>query len=138
MAEKTLYLVVKQHISNYPHPIKLYEGQKVLVGEKYEEKKEWENWVYCYTSDKRLEGWVPTQIMNVQHNQGYIVEDYFAKELDIEVGELLEMEKELNGWFWMKRTSNREEGWVPKENVCLMVQSEKDILERIKLFLGLA
>ncbi|MDV2682806.1 SH3 domain-containing protein [Alkalihalophilus lindianensis] len=118
MTEKnTLYLVLKQHTSNYPNPIKLLEGQKVLVGEKYEGKQEWENWVYCYTIDKCLEGWVPAQIINVHRNRGYIVEDYFAKELDVEVGELLTLHKELNGWFWVERTSNTEEGWIPKENV---------------------
>lgn len=115
--DKNVYIVTKQHTSNYPNPIKLCEGQYVIVGEKYNGNENWDNWIYCYTIDKRLEGWVPEQIVKIQDKQGLILEDYSAKELDIKVGEQLIKHKELNGWFWVERISTLEEGWVPMENV---------------------
>ncbi|MDV2686430.1 hypothetical protein RYX56_18840 [Alkalihalophilus lindianensis] len=51
------------------------------------------------------------------HEQGLILEDYIAKELEVNVDEQLIKFKELNGWIWVKRLTNSEEGWVPKENV---------------------
>lgn len=114
---KNVYIVTKQHTSNYPNPIRLFKGQKVILGKKYEGNIDWNNWIYCYPKDKYLEGWVPTQIIHIQGEQGLILEDYIAKELEINVGENLLKLKELNGWIWVKRITNSEEGWVPKENV---------------------
>lgn len=114
---KNVHIVTKQHTSNYPNPIRLLKGQYVIVGKKYEGNEGWNNWIYCYTKDKQLEGWVPEQIIQIQAERGVILEDYTAKELDVSVGEQIEIYKELNGWVWVKKISNSEEGWVPKENV---------------------
>ncbi|WP_078579352.1 SH3 domain-containing protein [Salipaludibacillus agaradhaerens] len=117
MEDKKIYLVTKQHTSNYPSPISLLKGQDVIVGTKYEGKEDWNNWIYCYTKDNHLEGWVPEQIIHIQGEDGVILEDYTAKELNVKVGEELVKIKELNGWLWVKKASHAEEGWVPKENV---------------------
>ncbi|MFV8829516.1 SH3 domain-containing protein [Alkalihalobacterium sp. APHAB7] len=114
---KNVYIVTKQHISNYPNPIRLFKGQAVIISKKYEGNEGWNNWIYCYTKDKHLEGWVPEQIIHIQGKQGLILEDYIAKELEVNVDEQLIKTKELNGWIWVKRLTNSEEGWVPKENV---------------------
>ncbi|WP_368505191.1 SH3 domain-containing protein [Alkalihalophilus sp. As8PL] len=115
--DKNVYIVTKQHISNYPNPIRLFKGQSVIVGKKYAGNESWNNWIYCYTKDKHLEGWVPEQIIHIKGEQGLILEDYIAKELEVNVNEQLIKSKELNGWIWVKRLTNSEEGWVPKENV---------------------
>ncbi len=113
-----VYLVIKQHTSNYPNPIRLVKNQEVVVGQKYEGNEEgWNRWIYCYTIDKDLEGWVPEQILHIQNEQGYMLEDYFAKELDVTIGEQLQKLKELNGWAWVRRIDDLEEGWVPIENI---------------------
>ncbi len=116
-SEGEVYQVIKQHKSNYPNPIKLCKGQTVMVGEKYNGNEGWKNWIYCFTIDHSSEGWVPEQIIKKQGKQGLILEDYIAKELDVEVGEQLIKCKELNGWYWMKKIGTLEEGWVPIENV---------------------
>ncbi|MGP4078498.1 SH3 domain-containing protein [Pseudalkalibacillus sp. R45] len=115
--DNEVFIVAKEHLSNHPNPIKLFKGQSVFVGEKYNENEDWDNWIYCYTTDKSLEGWVPDQIIENDGKQGVILEDYIARELDVKVGEKLLKQKELNGWFWVKNLGTSEEGWVPKENV---------------------
>ncbi|MEC3883059.1 SH3 domain-containing protein [Halobacillus sp. HZG1] len=114
-----IYIVTNNHTSNYPNPIKLTKGQTVDMGERYTGNENWDNWIYCYTVDSKLEGWVPEQIIDVR---GKILEDYIAKELNVEIGELLFKQKDLNGWFWVKKLNSSNEGWVPNENVKLYKQ----------------
>lgn len=111
------YSVIKPHKSNYPNPIIVLKGQTVIIGERYTGNEGWDNWIFCYKEDKILEGWVPSQIIDIQGEHGLILEDYSAKELDVSIGEQLVKEKELNGWFWTKKIPTLEEGWVPKENL---------------------
>lgn len=114
-----IYIVTKNHTSNYPNPIKLTKGQTVDIGERYAGYENWNNWVYCYTVDLQLGGWVPEQIIDPR---GKVLEDYIAKELNVEIGELLLKRKDLNGWFWAKKLNSSIEGWVPNENVKLYKQ----------------
>jgi hypothetical protein len=59
------YLVIKEHKSNYPEPITLEKGERILIGE-----KEWVNWRYCYKFDKSQEGWVTEQLINISNQYG--------------------------------------------------------------------
>ncbi|UOE95855.1 SH3 domain-containing protein [Alkalihalobacillus sp. LMS39] len=112
-----MFKVMKQHKSSYPNPIQLSKNQAVIAGEKYSGNESWERWVYCFTLDKKLEGWVPEQIIKKVGKEALIIEDYIAKELNVEVGERIIKRKELNGWLWVKNVETEEEGWVPQENV---------------------
>lgn len=116
-SNEKIYIVTKQHTSNYPIPIKVCKGETINVGKTYEGHEDWNNWVYCYNKERQLEGWVPQQIIHIHDNQGLILEDYIAKELDVNIGERILKIKELNGWLWVKRIINSEEGWIPKDSV---------------------
>ena len=49
-------------------------------------------------------------------NQKCIVkENYSAKELNVNEGEKVMKIKELDGWIWVKRELNTDEGWLPLE-----------------------
>lgn len=48
---------------------------------------------------------------NIQH--GRAREDYTARELDVECGDLLRGGRQLNGWVWCEHLSSRRTGWVP-------------------------
>ncbi|GAA0371335.1 SH3 domain-containing protein [Caldalkalibacillus horti] len=113
------YIVIKKHRTNYSDPITLVKGQFIIVGEKYIGPEKWDNWYFCTTSENKIGGWVPGQLIDLRGAEGIILEDYTARELDVNKGEKLVGLKELNGWIWCLRTLNSEEGWVPKENLKL-------------------
>ncbi|MDV5065723.1 SH3 domain-containing protein [Bacillus sp. W1] len=82
------YIVIKSHVSNYPNPIRLEEGDVVKMIESYAGPENWENWMFCHEEKYDRKGWVPEQIIR----------------------------KDMNGWIWCKKTGG-EDGWVPKENL---------------------
>lgn len=122
--DEAIYLVTKTHKSNYPNPIRLSRGQCVLVGEMYQGDEGWDNWIYCRTIGENLSGWVPAQIIANKGKLGLILENYTAKELDVNDGDKLLKIKELNGWYWVKNLGTFEEGWVPKNNVKIMKSTQ--------------
>lgn len=111
------YEVIKEHRSHYPNPITLSKGQSVLLGKKYEGPENWNNWIFCYTLDGSLEGWVPEQIIQSEEKIGLILEDYTAKELDVDVGEIVVGTKEWNGWIWCEKRNGSDSGWIPRANL---------------------
>jgi len=106
--------IIAPHRSNYPDPIRVSEGQKVRVGERYMGNENWDNWIYCYTEEPKREGWVPEQILDIHSHSATILEDYIARELNVEVNERVFPLRELNGWLWVKTFSTDEVGWIPK------------------------
>ena len=107
------YIVIEQHKTEFPNPIMLKAGEKVKIGEESTEK--WINWVYCKKMDDSNAGWVPKQIINYDNET--VLQDYSAKELNVERGMIVEGIKELNGWLWSKNKSTGEIGWIPMENL---------------------
>ena len=77
--------IIAPHRSNYPDPIRVSEGEKVRVGERYMGNENWDHWIYCYT-----------------------------EEPEREVNERVFPLRELNGWLWVKTFSTAEVGWIPK------------------------
>jgi hypothetical protein len=105
------YIVIENHSTKFPDPIILKQGEKIIIGE--ESSINWPNWVFCTKTDGSNKGWVPKQIIKYEDNYGYIIDDYSAKELDIDKGAVVEGIKELNGWLWLKNKKTNETGWVP-------------------------
>ncbi|HDR8053230.1 SH3 domain-containing protein [Bacillus cereus] len=64
------YIVIKSHVSNYPNPIRLEEGNVVKMIESYADPENWmfcqeekydrKGWVWCEGRDGE-EGWVPKE-----------------------------------------------------------------------------
>ncbi|HEF5707659.1 MULTISPECIES: SH3 domain-containing protein [Bacillus] len=108
------YIVIKSHVSNYPNPIRLEEGNVVKMIESYADP---ENWMFCQEEKYDRKGWVPEQIIRKDMNgTGIIIKQYTAKELNVSIGKRLIGLEELNGWVWCEGRDG-EEGWVPKENL---------------------
>ncbi|MCC8148296.1 hypothetical protein [Akkermansia sp.] len=49
--------------------------------------------------------------------RGSVLEDYSARELVVDRGEDIVKIKTLNGWTWVRRTNDGEEGWIPDEAI---------------------
>lgn len=108
-------IAIAAHRSEYLEPIHFSKGTLLNIGEKYQGSENWDNWYFC-TVDNGLEGWVPTQIIEwINKHQGYAIADYTAKELNVDHGDLLLGEQQLNGWIWCSRLSDDQSGWVPLE-----------------------
>lgn len=111
------YQVITAHRSEYPNPIMMTKGDKLIIGEKSDDNEIWNDWYLC-EAPNHVTGWVPKQVITFfNDNEGEASEDYSAKELNVEEGEHLIATKELNGWVWCQNPSSKEEGWVPLENL---------------------
>ncbi|MDN3707458.1 SH3 domain-containing protein [Myroides ceti] len=106
---------ISSHTSEYENPIKLLKGEIVKLGNRAPEEN-WKDWIWA-ENDKEQGGWVPIQIIeNLESNkQGLILEDYSAKELNIDKDEIVVKVKSLNGWSWCRKIKDNDEGWIPDE-----------------------
>lgn len=110
------YRVIKSRKADSENPIILYKGDKVICREESSEDGDWAGWIYC--KNKNNEGWVPKQILSKNDDIAILLEDYNARELDIEVDEIIISSKILNGWIWgFKQSDSDIEGWVPLNHV---------------------
>jgi len=116
------YIVTEGHRTEFPNPIELVQGEKVTLGKTAEETvgetpgdEKWTNWTLCRKLDGSSEGWVPNQIITHDGNYGYIIEDYSAKELDVDKGAIMKGSREMNGWLWGE--CNSVTGWVPLDKL---------------------
>ena len=116
MTVKT-YVVVDPHVSEYPEPIRLTQGDVVSVGEEYDGPEGWAGWYLC-SAPGQQDGWVPGQLIELTApGSGVMKEDYSAKELDTAAGDRLTGSRLLNGWLWATRPSDGASGWVPLDTV---------------------
>ena len=111
-----VFIVRKEHKSNYPNPLILHKGDKVLLGKEYSNNPNWKNWVWCQKIGSENTGWVPKQIIQITNDTGIVLEDYSANELNVQKNEKVTALRELNGWIWCLN-SHGKKGWVPKENL---------------------
>ncbi|SPO65330.1 conserved protein of unknown function [Pseudomonas sp. JV241A] len=105
------FMVIEAHRSEYPAPITFAKGAPLNIGERYDGEEGWDNWYLCSTTGQQ-DGWVPGQVIErLGDDQGIALEDYCARELDVEVGDCLVGGRQLNGWVWCRKGS--ASGWVP-------------------------
>jgi hypothetical protein len=111
------YKVIKMHRSEYPNPIVISKGDRLMIGEKSDDHEAWEGWYFCQTL-KGIQGWVPQQIIQwISEDQGEALDDYSAIEMDVDEGQVLTATKTLNGWVWCQNSDSKAQGWVPLENL---------------------
>lgn len=106
--------VNKFYRTKYKDPLLLKEGDIVTLGEDEKEEK-WSGWVWA--TFENLSGWIPKQKVKITSGcNGIILGNYSAKELDIDIGDTVNVLDEMNGWLWVKHPKTNAEGWIPKEN----------------------
>ncbi|QGW77125.1 hypothetical protein GPJ81_10690 [Pseudomonas alkylphenolica] len=107
------FVVVAQHRSEYPEPITFAKGAELVVGECYAGEEGWDNWYLCSTPGQQ-DGWVPGQVIErLDGSRGRALEDYCARELDVDPGDSVVGGRQLNGWVWSCRDADGATGWVP-------------------------
>lgn len=91
------YLVIQGRTSEYPEPITLTKGTPLTVGGKYEGPEGWSDWFFCNAPGQKG-GWVPAQVIEIiNSNTARAREDYTARELIVQAGDLLLGSRTLNG-----------------------------------------
>ncbi|MCP4981874.1 MAG: ligand-binding protein SH3 [Gammaproteobacteria bacterium] len=104
-------VVIKEHISNYPRPIKFKSAEHFEVGI---EDPEYPGWIWVITREGN-EGWAPLEYIEIlPGTRGGIAKyDYCARELDVELGERLQIDDRHCGW--LKASNSRgKSGWIPQ------------------------
>jgi len=115
------YIVKEAWERSYTDPINIQKGENVIM-DLSEIDNEWENWVWCISSVEK-NGWVPTQILKVIEDisdtkkRAFVLKDYSANELTIQVNDILIGNEILNGWLWCCIQGSDIKGWVPLENI---------------------
>ncbi|MBA6096349.1 MULTISPECIES: SH3 domain-containing protein [Pseudomonas] len=111
------YVVTHSHISEFPEPMTLKTGDRILVGERYEGPEGWSDWYFC-TAPGQQSGFVPGQLLDrLLDGSAKMLEDFTNRELDVVEGQILKGERQLNGWLWATRASDGATGWVPLANI---------------------
>ncbi|WP_454256035.1 SH3 domain-containing protein [Pseudomonas sp. Marseille-Q8238] len=111
------YRVSHTHRSEYPQPITFARGAELEVGEAYIGPEGWDNWYFCTTLGQQG-GWVPAQVLDRRGATAAIaLEDYTARELDVDIGEIVCGSRQLDGWLWCVREDGLGSGWVPLNNL---------------------
>ncbi|SIQ91775.1 hypothetical protein SAMN05920897_11827 [Alkalispirochaeta americana] len=112
------YRVITPHETEFADPITFRKGAILEIGEESEGYQGWENWFFCTTAGEEP-GWVPGQIIERgEGSTGRALEDYTARELNVQKGETLAGARVLNGWLWCERWGVPEDaGWVPLQNL---------------------
>ena len=106
-------IVIRAHRSNYPNPITFASGEVVRVGRRDDE---YPGWIWTTTADGNA-GWAPESLLAIEPDgTAQATGRYTARELDTNVGDVLDVLRELNGWYWVCNASGNE-GWVPVETV---------------------
>lgn len=120
-----MYLVLKQHLSEYPEPITFLKGAPLVVGEKYEGAEGWNDWFFCETPGQKG-GWVPAQVIERRDDGSACAgEDYTARELNVDAGCRVAGSRVLNGWVWCEVIGASETGWVPLDNLQEMSRDDR-------------
>ena len=101
--------VVREHTAQYPDPIVVRRGDRVLVGA---DDPEFPGWWWCTGPDGRS-GWVPEPLLQREGAEGVLLQDYTARELSVEAGAEVILDHTLCGWAWVTAPDGRA-GWIPE------------------------
>ena len=106
--------------SPFPTPLVESKGAVLKLRQHADEQP---GWIYAVSPNNR-EGWVPRQWLRIEGGQATLLRDYDATELNLEVGDQLEVTLVLDGWY-MARRPNGETGWVPDRAVKVLQQGSR-------------
>ena len=115
MTVKTKFLVrvIEDYQAPYPDPIQTNAGDKVSVD--LNKETDIDGWVWCMNHAGKS-GWVPKTYIEINGNQGKMLQHYDAIELTIQAGDILKVYKEESGFYWVSNQAGQQ-GWIPCTNV---------------------
>lgn len=104
----------------YADPIELLPGDVVSIGER---DIQWPAFVWCTGPDGRS-GWVPDRyLIRTSTGQGIARQAYSARELNAAANEIVGLEHEEGGWYWVVNLSG-ELGWIPASHIVVLADDQ--------------
>jgi SH3-like domain-containing protein len=100
--------IVRDYVAQYPDPIVVGAGQRVPL---VRQDDEYPGWWWCVAPDGR-QGWVPTELLNIEDNEATMRRDYDAHELTVSAGEVVNVLEQVAAWARVTNRAGRT-GWVP-------------------------
>lgn len=104
--------VIHAYTRFYADPLRVRAGEALTITDRTDYWRE-QLWVWCVDA-RGKEGWVPDRYLD--RERGTIHVDYSAWELSAAQGEILTVLDQTHGWLWCA-SAQREQGWIPEENV---------------------
>jgi SH3-like domain-containing protein len=101
--------VVREYTAQYPDPITVQAGDRVLVGA---DDPEFPGWRWCTGPDGRA-GWVPERLLQREGPEAVMRQDYTARELSAQGGAEVVLHHAISGWAWVT-ASDGCAGWSPQ------------------------
>ena len=105
--------------SPFPDPLIARKGTRLRLHQRSDEEP---GWVYGNSPDDK-EGWVPRKWLHIEGSRGTLLRDYDATELNLEVGDELEVTLALDGWYFARDKEGRV-GWIPARAVRILEQGQ--------------
>ena len=95
-------------ISVNDDPIVAAKGEMVTVDRA---DPDWPGWLWCTTRQGKS-GWVSARVLRRVGSEAVLLDDFSALELTVDVGEVVQGSRVLDGWVWCRKHDGGE-GWVP-------------------------
>lgn len=108
-------VVIADHNSEFPNPIKLKKDQIVKTISK---QTTYPGWIWCINTEN-ISGWVPEKYLILKDNSATANRDYDATEMTVSSGQKLTLLIKEAEWGWCQN-SEGEFGWVPLEKLKLL------------------
>ena len=105
--------VVQAHNHSCPDSVSGKEGDVFLLGGLH--SAEYPDFVWATAADNRC-GWIPKAFLQQDGDFGRLVRDYNAREVVVDMGEVVEILEEIGGWLWIA-TDDGLEGWIPAKSI---------------------
>ncbi len=107
--------VISAHRAPDRPSIRVAAGDAVMLGER---DSDWPQFVWA-TLAQGLGGWIPAVLFDREIGQATALADHDTRELPTEIGELITLHHQQEGWWWAENARD-ESGWVPARAIVLM------------------
>ena len=100
--------VIAAHRAPDRPSIRVTAGDPVTLGER---DSDWPQFVWT-TLAQGLGGWIPATLFDREFGEAIAQGDYDTGELATDIGEMLVVHHEQEGWWWAENTRG-DTGWIP-------------------------
>jgi uncharacterized protein YgiM (DUF1202 family) len=104
--------ITRPYEVQYADPITAHAGESLTIRRADDE---FPGWRWCRALDGR-EGWVPVELLSSEEPETVILQDYSARELQVQAGEDVVVEDARHGWVLVRNVKG-ERGWIPADRV---------------------